>query len=242
MHGLNDIAALVGIVLVAGLVTGIAGFGFGLVAVATLAAVRSLPDAVVMVNVIALFVCSYNLWTVRDDLNWRDAVPLIASSLPMAVLGAFLLRTLETRWLEWILAGAILAGCVVALWSPKAAVLHKPYPGSIVAGLMGGLLGGVLATGGPPVVLYCLLRGWDKRVMKAVLSGYFAVMAVWRLVVLFAQGVATPASAGLGLVLLVPSFLGTYLGVRVFGRLSTVAFKYATAGLLLLLAVRLVVI
>ncbi len=39
---LSDFVALVGIALVAGAVTGIAGFGFGLVAVATLAAVQSL--------------------------------------------------------------------------------------------------------------------------------------------------------------------------------------------------------
>jgi len=239
--GLGDIAILIGIVLAAGLVTGIAGFGFSLVAVATLATARSLPEAVVIVNVISLFVCSYKLWTVRDDLNWRDAMPLIVSSLPMTVLGTFLLQSLEARWLEWILAAAILVGCVVALWSPKEAVLHRAYPGSIVAGLLSGLLGGVLATGGPPVALYCMLRGWDKRAIKAVLSAYFAVMAVWRLVVLFAQGVATPASASLGLALLVPSLAGTYLGMRVFKRLSTTTFKYATSALLLVLAARLVI-
>jgi uncharacterized protein len=237
---LNDIAVMLAIVLLAGVVTGISGFGFGLVSVATLATVRSLPEAVVMVNVIALFVCSYNLWTVRRDLNWRDALPLILSSLPMAVVGVYLLQTLDARWIEWMLAAAILAGCVVALWSPKAVMLQKPYPGSIVAGMLGGLLGGVLASGGPPVVLYCLLRGWDKSAMKAVLSGYFAVIAVWRLIVLATQGVATANSALLGLILLVPSFVGTYLGVRVFKRLSTTAFKYATAGLLVVLAVRLV--
>ena len=231
---------MVGIVLLAGLVTGVSGFGFGLVSVATLATVRSLPEAVVMVNVIALFVFSYNLWTVRHDLNWHDALPLILSSLPMAVVGVFLLQTLDAQWLEWMLAAAILAGCVVALWSPKAVLTDKPYPGSVVAGMLGGLLGGVLASGGPPVVLYCLLRGWDKSAMKAVLSGYFAVIAVWRLIVLFVQGVATTNSALLGLVLLLPSFVGTYVGVRVFKRLSTTAFKYATAGLLVLLAIRLV--
>lgn len=234
-------AALVGIALIAGVVTGIAGFGFGLVAVATLAAVRSLPEAVVMVNVVSLVICSYNLWTVREDLNWRDAVPLLASSVPMAVVGTYLLKNLDVRWLEWILAFAILAGCVVALWSPKKAMLHGAYPGSVVAGALGGVLGGILATGGPPVVLYCMLRGWDKRAMKAVLSGYFVVMGAWRLVVLFAQGVATPESALQGVAILIPSFLGTYAGVHVFRRLSTAGFKYATAGLLLAMAVRLVV-
>jgi len=234
-------AALVGIALIAGVVTGIAGFGFGLVAVATLAAVRSLPEAVVMVNVVSLVICSYNLWTVREDLNWRDAVPLLASSVPMAVVGTYLLKNLDVRWLEWILAFAILAGCVVALWSPKKVMLHGAYPGSVVAGALGGVLGGILATGGPPVVLYCMLRGWDKRAMKAVLSGYFVVMGAWRLVVLFAQGVATAESALQGVAILIPSFLGTYAGVHVFRRLSTAGFKYATAGLLLAMAVRLVV-
>jgi len=238
---LSEIAVMVGMVLLAGLVTGISGFGFGLVSVATLAAVRSLPEAVVMVNLIALFLASYNLWTVRHELNWRDALPLILSSLPMAVIGVFLLQTLETQWLEWILAVTILVGCVAALWSPKAVLLHKPYPASILAGMLGGLLGGVLATGGPPIVLYCLLRGWDKSAMKAVVSGYFVVIAVWRLIVLFARHVATPTTVFWGLILLVPSFVGTYLGVQVFKRLSTTAFKYATAGLLVLLAVRLVI-
>jgi len=238
---LGDIVTLVGIALVAGVVTGTAGFGFGLVAVSSLAAVRSLPEAVVMVNVISLVVCSYNLWTVKSDLNWRDAVPLIASSVPMAVVGTELLKNLDVRWLEWILEFAILAGCAVALWSPKRVMLHGPFPGSVIAGASGGLLGGILATGGPPVVLYCMLRGWDKQAMKAVLSGYFVVMGAWRLVVMFAQGVATKESALLGVALLIPSFVGTYVGVRVFRRLSTTGFKYATAGLLLVMAVRLVV-
>lgn len=152
----------------------------------------------------------------------------------------FLLQKLTGQVLKIGVAGMILAGCATMLWSPKKTRIHKAFPWACAAGALGGVFNGALGTGGPPVVLYSLLRGWDKSVSKGVLSAYFTMTGTWRMIVLITTGVATAEDLQLGALMLIPALAATYLGTRIFRRMSNNAFRYATMVLLVGLSVKLV--
>ena len=231
---------LVLIIAIAGLIQGTAGFGLGLFAMGVLAMVIPLEEAITFVSMAILCSTMLNLWRVRKSVVWREGLPILAAAIPTTVIGVYLLKNADPDLLRTGLAVIIVAGCLVTLWSPGTARIHKPFPWAYFAGGVGGLFGGALSTGGPPVVLYALLRGWEKAETKGTMSVYFLGTAVFRTALLIATGVATGPRIAKGLALLVPAMAGAYLGTRVFRRMSTRLFRFAATGLLALLAIRIV--
>ncbi len=235
-----NLLVLTGVLFAAGLVTGVTGFGAGLVSMGALALLMPVAQATVIVAVIAFFSSLLNLWTVRREVVWRETWPLLVTALPANILGVYLLKRLDNAILGWAVGVAILMGCGAMLWSPQKCKLKRVWPWGYLAGLVGGVFGGALSTGGPPVVLYTLLRGWDKGQAKGLLASYFTLTGLWRLLLLAAAGVATPQTLGQGLLALIPALGASYVGVWLFQRMSTPFFRYVTMAVLAGLALQLV--
>jgi uncharacterized membrane protein YfcA len=228
------------ITMVASFVVGITGFGFGLVATPLLVTLMPMSEAVVLVTIASLPLMLQNAATVRTAIPWRDIWPILVTSLPASALGTVVLAHANTNLLRIILAGVTLLGCLVVIWVPKRVFIFRAFPWAYLAGLLGGFIGGATAAGGPPVVLYCLFRGWEKDRVKALLSVYFFFTTIWRLIQLFINGLVPWSVGRMGLLLIVPALGVCYLGTLLFRRMSTVVFRYATIGLLVVMAIRLV--
>jgi uncharacterized membrane protein YfcA len=234
----DNTALLVGVLLVSGLVCGVTGFGFGLVAMGALVAIMPVQDATVIVCVASLLISMLNAWTVRGAIRWREIAPLLVTAIPAVGVGVYLLKRLDAQVLQMGVAAMILAGCVVTLWSPRRALINGPVPWAYMAGALGGTFGGALGTGGPPVVLYALLRGWDKSGTKSAIAMFFVISNLWRLALLIATGVASREMMQTGALMLIPVMLASYLGTLIFARLSTPVFRYAVMVLLVGLAAK----
>jgi len=237
---LFDLWALVAVVA-SGLITGITGFGFGLISMGLLVTMMPVTRATAMVAIITLVVTLLNLWTVRREVRWRETLPILVTALPAIAAGVWLLTVLDARVLSIGVGVMILAGCLGMIWTPKGATIHRAFPWATLAGLIGGLFGGALGTGGPPVVFYELLRGWDKSQSKSTLCAYFTVTSIWRVALLTTRGVITLEIARASALLLIPALAATYLGILVFRRMSTPVFRYTTLALLVGLAAKLLI-
>ncbi len=230
---------IVGVILVASLIQGTTGFGFGLFAMGILAMMMPVPEAAVIVAILGLVTTAMNVGSVWRAISWKELWPVVATAIPTTLLGVYLLKVLNPAILRSAVGVMILIGSAVTLWSPHGARLHKAAPWGYLAGAVGGLFGGAINMGGPPVVLYSLLRGWDKETAKAEMSSYILVTSVIRVAGQIVAGIATPALLERSLWLSIPTVLGCYVGTRLFGRMSNRAFRYATTGILFALAVRL---
>ena len=236
----SDLWTLVAIIA-SGLITGITGFGFGLISMGILAALMPVTRATAIVAILTLVVTLLNLWTIRHEVLWREILPILVTALPAIAVGVRLLIVLDARSLSIGVGVMILAGCLGMVWTPQKAIIRRAFPWAVLAGLIGGLFGGALGTGGPPVVFYELLRGWDKSQSKSTLCAYFTVTSIWRVTLLIVQGVITPEIARTSALLLIPAIASTYLGVLIFRRISTPVFRHITMALLLGLAAKLLI-
>jgi len=235
---LAELLPLIGIVIAGGVVQGITGFGFGLFSMGLMIMFMPVTEATSIIAILSLGAACLNLWTVRKEIIWREALPLIVPAIPACVLGVYLLTSLNTDVLRTGVAVMILAGCAVTIWSPKGVRISKANPWAYVAGVIGGVFNGALGMGGPPIVLYTLLRGWEKALSKGAMSSFFVSMGVIRITLLIARGIATPHTLRMGMLLLGPALLACYVGTRVFRRLSTTVFRYAAMALLAGLAAK----
>jgi hypothetical protein len=236
---LSDSWVLLGVILVASLIQGTAGFGFGLFSMGILAVIMPVTDAAVIVAILGLVTTTLNVWTVRRDIPWKELWPVVAAAVPTTALGVYLLKTLDAQVLRAAVAAMIFAGCAVTLWSPHKTRLHKAMPWAYLSGAVGGVFGGAINMGGPPVVVYCLLRGWDKSVAKAVMSSYFFATSIIRVAGQVASGIATSALIRQSLLLTIPTLLACYFGTWLFVRMSNRVFRYAATAILVGLAIRL---
>ncbi len=224
---------------VSGFVSGVTGFGSGLVLMGTLVAVMPVEQATVITAVVAIVLAVVNTWSVREHIPWASIWPTLLAAAPAIALGVYLLNHLDEGALKAGLVLIILAGCGAVLWSPRKRTYSSPYLAS-VAGALSGLFNGALGTGGPPLVLFTLLRGWDKRACKAYLGTLFLLMNVLRMGMLVTSGIATQESLVRAAGIVVPVMAAWYGGKWVFQRVSTRGFRYAGVSILVLIAANLI--
>jgi hypothetical protein len=164
------------VILLAYLVRGISGFGSALVAVPLLAHFLPLtfvvPWVVVMDTLAALLLArsgqrgGHVRW---DEIGW-----LLPPALLGIVAGILLLVNLDPEPLL-VALGLFVAGFGVR----NLLGLHGEQPVSrwwaLPAGILGGSIGALFATGGPPMVIYLNHRLRDKTGLRATLSGLFLI-------------------------------------------------------------------
>jgi uncharacterized membrane protein YfcA len=93
------------------------------------------------------------------------------------------------------------------------------------AGFLNGVLGGITGLAGILVVIWCTLRGWSRDAQRAVFQpvgvATFAMVALW----LGARGAISASAVKLFLIGLPVLLAGTWLGLRLYGKLDETGFR-----------------
>lgn len=158
-----------------------------------------------------------------------------------SLAGVFLLNSLPSSFLQKALGCAVLVFSVYLLKPNNQTVRRISSFWGVAAGALGGLLGGLFGTSGPPMAWYLAYRLHAKDVLRASLIGLLALDFAWRVAIYGAMGLISEEVLKLGLVFLPAMALGTYAGHRAVTRISDirfrqlVAFILACSGVLLLL-------
>jgi uncharacterized membrane protein YfcA len=171
-----DFALAAAVIFLAYLVRGVSGFGSALVAVPLLAHFLPLtfvvPWMVVMDTLAALVLARSGQ---RDgNVRWAEIGWMVPASLLGIVIGIALLVNVDRAPLMVALGLFIVSFGVRHLLG-----LHGERPVSrwwaLPAGILGGGIGALFATGGPPMVIYLTHRLRDKGELRATLSGLFLI-------------------------------------------------------------------
>jgi uncharacterized membrane protein YfcA len=101
-------------------------------------------------------------------------------------------------------------------------------------GFLNGVLGGITGLAGILVTIWCGLRGWPKDVQRTVFQpvavATFLMSALW----IGAKGTITADAIKLFLVGLPALLAGSWLGLKLFGRLDEASFHKVVLALLLI--------
>jgi uncharacterized membrane protein YfcA len=224
------------VILLAYLVRGISGFGSALVAVPLLAHFLPLtfvvPWVVVMDTLAALLLArsgqrgGHVRW---DEIGW-----LLPAALLGIVAGILLLVNLDPEPLL-VALGLFVAGFGVR----NLLGLHGEQPVSrwwaLPAGILGGSIGALFATGGPPMVIYLNHRLCDKTALRATLSGLFLIEGSLRVAGLGVAGLLLQPQMGWYLLAGVPLMLaglaiGNHVHLNLGQRQMTIAIALLLIG------------
>jgi uncharacterized membrane protein YfcA len=216
------------------LVAGLSGFAFGLIAASSWLYILDPLQTASLIMAFGLIVQGYSVYKLRSAVNWKKLWPF--------VLGAALGVPFGVAILSWANPAHVRAGVGAFLILYSLYALFRPAIAPIKAGgamadagvgFLNGVLGGMTGLAGILVTLWCGLRGWPKDVQRAVFQpvavAIFLMSAVW----IGASGAVTPDTVKLFLLGLPALLAGTWLGLKLFGRLDEAAFRKVVLALLL---------
>jgi uncharacterized membrane protein YfcA len=183
----------------------------------------------------------YSLWKLRHALSWRKVAPFIISGAIGVPIGAMLLAHINPAYLRTGVGLLLLLYSIYYLARPAL----KPVQGGLAAdigiGFFNGLLGGLTGLVGIIVVIWAQLRGWPKDVQRTVFQPVIIATSAMTAVWLGASGAFTADTVKLFLLGLPMLLAGTWVGMKLYGRLDEAGFRKVVLILLLLSGIFLVV-
>jgi len=221
--------------LCGGFVTGLAGFGTGLTALAFWLHVVNPVVAAVLVAACSVVGQSQSLFTVRRAITWRRVWPFIAGGLLGVPVGVASLRWIDPQTLKVFLGLLLICYTGVMLGVrryPTIAWGGKVADG--VIGFGGGALGGVAGLSGPLPTIWCGLRGWNADAQRAVYQPFNLTILAIALGTHILQGNVTEQVWRLIFMCIPATILGAYLGIRMYGRVNDQQFRVLVLWLLLI--------
>jgi hypothetical protein len=228
------------IVLLAAFVRAASGFGYALLATPMLTLVMEAKSVVVLNMILGSVSNVLVFWQMRRHIDFRRAVLLSLGSIPGMPIGAYLLSSLDQSIIKLAIAVVVIPFSILLLLG-HSHQFKRDTLGSVVAGFMGGLLGGSTGLGGPPVVLFLLNQGMVTERFVGTLSAYFLFNGVILIGTYSSLGMVTSDILTKAAVLLPTLWLGSYIGIKLLPKINAVLFKRIASVIVTVTAVTIIV-
>ncbi len=231
-----------GIIMFAGsLAQGAIGFALGLIAVPLLVeAGFSLSQAVALTTLAIGIQVIFGAWQLRAHIPWEDVKPAAILRLLTAPLGVLLLLNVETVDADGVkrLVGiGVLLGVILRVAAWKIAQREWSGAASIAAFSLSGFLQGLVAMGGPPLVLWMTTRDFQAKQARAFTLTLFLFNApVQVLLLLFLSQSMNLEVIMMALLISPLIYIGTTIGVRIGDRFSKPLLNKVALAVLVVIA------
>jgi uncharacterized membrane protein YfcA len=238
------VAIAVAITLFAGFVKGAIGFAMPLIMVSGLSSI--MEPQLALATLLLPIVFSNVLQTFRTGLGpaieavrsvWRYVLTVC---IAIAVFAQFVPH-IDAEVFYLILGVPVVAISVVQLLGVRLVIppRHRGWA-EWVAGLVSGMLGGLVGSWGPTTVLYLLAIDLPKVRQIVVQGVIYGTGSVVLLTAHLASGILNSATAPLSAAMLIPATLGMWVGFKLQDRLDQALFRKAVLAVLIVSGLNLV--
>jgi hypothetical protein len=227
--------------LAGGFVSGLAGFGTGLMALGIWLYVLPPTVAVPMVLICSIVGQTTTLLSLWRFIDFKLVWPFLIGGLLGVPLGTMMIAHADPAIFK-LSVGVLLLVFPLALYFSRDPVAWS-FGGRAADGLIGfigGILGGLAGLSGPLPTLWASVRGWGKHERRGVFQTYNWTVLTAALCFQAAGGLITRETLLLGLIALPATIFAAWLGARAYGALSDRNFRDIVLGLLFLSGIGLV--
>lgn len=225
------------IVFIAALIQGIIGFGYALVAMATLPLVINFREANLLVAFSIVLPVIWIFWIFRRHSNIHILKGAIIGSLIGLPLGMLVFTLVDIDLLVRGTGLVILIITIDGFFQRSAATVESGQQSptalwSAFAGFCSGFLAGTTSIAGPPIVIYAVRQPWNPDQYKGFIFGFFILISISRAIGLTLMGLATSEVLLTTAVIIPVVILGMKLGTILGPRINPVLFKRCLLTLL----------
>jgi uncharacterized protein len=223
-------------VLVAALVSSIAGFAFSAICGGML--FHLIDDPVRVVQIMLL--CGVGgqclmVAAVWRTIRWRTLAVFLLGALGGLPLGVFILFHLRPALCIQLIGVALVLYAGFMLARPPLVLRRQNAALDVLVGFLGGVTGGVAAFPGMFVTMWCSFKGWPKEKQRGIYLPFILIMQLAAICLMALPGLAPhgqPAFDFIGIAYLPATLLGSMLGLACFKRLNDRQFALAVNLLL----------
>ena len=221
-------------------VAGIAGFAFAPIAAGVWLHIMPPAQATTLIVAFGLVVQGIAVWRLRQAIQPRRLLPFLLGGAVGVPLGVGLLHAATPDLLRHSVGAVLILFSLYALARPPLPPVRRGGAAADAAiGAANGVLGAMTGIAGIIVTVWSGLRGWPKDEQRAVFQPFavatFAMTAIW----MGGTGLVDADTVELGAAGLPAILLGTWLGLRLYGRLGEDGFRRTVLVLLLVSGVAL---
>ena len=222
-------------------VSGLAGFAMGIIVLAVWLHFLPPIQCAFLVAAFGLITQGYGVWKLRHAFRWRRVMPFILGGLAGVPAGTLLLAHANPAHVKLGVGVLVILYSVYGFARPTVKIANSSKPVGVGVGIANGMLAGLTGLIGIVITIWCQLRGWPKDEARTVFQPVMLLASVTGLLSLGMAGAATSATAWLFLLGAPFVFVGTWLGLRLYGRVSEGGFRRVVLALLALSGASLVV-
>ena len=219
--------------LLAGIVTGLTGFGLALISTPILLFVYEPRTVVVLTAIFSIFINAAVVWDSWHEGRRRLSLALFVPALFGIVVGVEVLGVIDPVYLR-LGVGAIVVFSALLLVRDIELPGANTRWGTLVAGSASGALSTSTGLAGPPIVLLLASRGLPKHEFRGTSALYFLPMSIAGLAVLALRGLVEAPEVPLGLLLVPAAIAGKAIGTALLEHVSEKAFRAVTLALVIL--------
>jgi len=230
-----QLAVLIAVILVAGVARGMAGFGSGMIVAPVAGAIYGPTAALVILFILDSLPTIPITIPALQIARWNEVLPAFVGLLLLFPLGLYILVHGDVITLRWLIALTIFASVAVIGFKYRYRG-PRNLATSFGAGGVAGVLSGIAAIPGPPVITYWMASDYPAAIVRANLLSFFGLEALVAAINLGAAGLFESRIVIAGLICAPFYFAGLTIGGRLFHRSSEEAYRAVTFALILLSA------
>lgn len=228
-----------------GFIKGVTGFGFPMILISGLGVILN-PEVAVSFLIFPLLVVNA-LQMFQFDINriLKAVVQYYRITITLCVclyLSSPLVLILSKSILFLLLGFPITVIALLQLWGWKP-ILPVNYrkPGEFITGILAGFAGGFAGVWAPLIVTYLLSLDISKRENILAQGVIYSAGSIILIVAHLNTEILNYQTIPVSLILIVPSVLGLFLGIKVQNRLNSDRFRQFVQFILVLAGVNLIV-
>ena len=220
------------------------GFGFGIFIMTALPFLMpSYGEAVTLSGLLSITSATIVMVKYLKFVTWKRLLPIVASFIIFSTIAICLLDKIEGQAMRRILGiTLILISLYFSFFKARLQKLIRPTKGwQYGTGAASGIMGGLFAMHGPPVVLYLIVSEPDKDHYMGMIQTYAVVTNITMLAVRAFNGYVTPAVGSSYIYSLIGLAIGVIAGNWAFKHIPNRLFTYivyayiGVSGLIILL-------
>jgi uncharacterized protein len=216
------------------LVAGVAGFAFGLIASAVWLHVITPAQSAALITSYAILIQGATLWKLRHAIQLPRLIPFVVGGAFGIPLGAAVVNWASPDQTRAFIGAALVLFSAYNLLRPKLPAVGGGAIADGIVGILAGFFSGSTGLAGIPVIIWSTLRRWSKDEQRAVFQPVIVAVFVMTLLWFGGTGAVTVETVRLFVVGLPAVLVGTWLGLKLYGKLDEAAFRTVVLVLLLI--------
>ncbi len=209
-----------------GFVQRVSGFGLGIFVMLFLP--HFIPTHTASAAISCFFSCAtttYNALRYRKDVSYKTVTPMIVASLITIPVAVYFSAAVSGKIFKILLGTVLIILSIYFLFFNNSITIKPNFKNGVISGGLGGILGGLFSTGGPPAVIYLNNATKDNITYFATIQFYFFFTNWYATLMRIANGIVTKDVLIYSVIGIIGCMIGDFIGKIVFDKLNSEKLK-----------------